>query len=121
MRTILIIDDRGTLEPLLDAAFGGACEAIVARDGAEALRRIEERTIDGVLVNLMSPVLDGASFIRGLGLHQRAIPVVLASRSSDVRRLAMAVDALDEPTKDRGERRDERPRAAAWPIALHAA
>jgi two-component system nitrogen regulation response regulator NtrX len=94
---ILVVDDdadiRVALEMLLQ--YDGF-EAWTAKDGAEALARIEREETKGrkpalVLTDLKMPKLDGLQLLERLRANDAAPPVILISGHGDV---ATAVDAM---------------------------
>jgi DNA-binding NtrC family response regulator len=94
---ILVVDDdadiRVALEMLLQ--YDGF-EAWTAKDGAEALARIEREEAKGrtpalVLTDLKMPKVDGLELLERLRKRERPPPVILISGHGDV---ATAVDAM---------------------------
>ena len=64
---ILIVDDDDTVRQSYLRSLAGvqaSCEVAAARDGAEALRAMEERPSDVVLLDLRMPGMDGLSVLR---------------------------------------------------------
>jgi CheY-like chemotaxis protein len=82
MKTILLVDDEfGITDVLGDVLAEKGFSVIVARNGSDGLRRVEERRPDLILLDYMMPVMDGCEVLRILAAHeeQRNIPVVLMS------------------------------------------
>ena len=75
---ILIADDEPTLRQLLQTNLMlegfDTCEA---RDGAEALRAVEEESPDVLILDIMMPVVDGLQVLDAL--NQAGPPVVVLS------------------------------------------
>jgi DNA-binding response OmpR family regulator len=80
---ILIVDDNPDILLLLRTNLR-ACgfETETAADGEEALRAIEKRSPDVVLLDLMMPVLDGWGVLEALRERTGAPPVVVVSAAA---------------------------------------
>jgi len=103
---VLIVDDSAFVRkvvremlsqsPLIDVV--GA-----ARDGEEALEKVESLNPDVVTLDLIMPVLDGVGFLRKQ-MARRPLPVVVVSIASESGEVALdaldagAVDFLQKPT-----------------------
>lgn len=94
--TILVVEDdpsvRDVLHLVLDSEGYGV---ILAADGLEALARLDAGLPDLILLDLMLPRLDGASFLAELerrGLWP-GIPVVILSAATGADRWASRVRA----------------------------
>lgn len=68
MKKILVVDDdnefRESLVKMIDEISGGSYEIIEARDGLEALRKIENEKFDIVMTDIEMPKYDGNSLVR---------------------------------------------------------
>ena len=101
---ILIIDDseniRKSLRLTLEFRGWNVDEAA---DGAEGLKRIEERRFDLVFVDLVMPGLSGVEWIRKIrgDLHMEHLPIIILSaeqRESKKEALAAGANAgVDKP------------------------
>ena len=86
MSMVLVVDDeargRGALMRLL--AHEGY-ETLAAGDGVEALRTLETRTPDVILLDLVMPGMDGLELLDALHRHPqwKALPVVVLTGLSD--------------------------------------
>jgi DNA-binding response OmpR family regulator len=79
-KTVLICDDDPLLVDLVRYRLGArGWTVIVARDGGEALRRLEEATPDAILLDAMMPVIDGYELLRRLRENEAtaATPVIM--------------------------------------------
>ena len=82
---ILVVDDDPDLlelvgEVLVDRGY----RISLARNGEEALERIEDEVPDLVLLDMRMPVMDGWTFARHLrDRHGRSIPVVVMTAAED--------------------------------------
>jgi two-component system chemotaxis response regulator CheY len=101
----LVIDDSKAMRVAIMAALhriaGLKCEE--AADGAEALRKLSERTFQLVLTDINMPLMDGlklVSHIRGAGANA-AVPIVVITTESarEDRERALALGASVYLTK----------------------
>lgn len=85
-RLILIVEDDAPLRMLWRAALRlEGFDTVEAGDGIEALRILEQRTPDLVVLDLGLPMLDGLSIQQELAAQaiSREIPVVIVTASTD--------------------------------------
>jgi CheY-like chemotaxis protein len=83
---ILVVDDQHFIRDLLTTAFTDAgAEVWCAADGAEALKLLEQRTPELILLDLAMPGLNGWQVLEALrAMPGRAsIPVVLETSATD--------------------------------------
>lgn len=103
----LIVDDsalarrlvRRTLE---DNAEGRTFDIIEASNGEEAKHRLQEKSVDLVIVDWNMPVLDGLSFVKDLRAQGLVLPVVMISAVSEEESIHEAVlagvtDYIEKP------------------------
>ena len=82
MAVILVVEDEGPVRLLLQQFLEDADHAVLlATDGRQALRLLEQRRPDLVLSDIMLPALDGVALCRALkgSPATAAIPVILMS------------------------------------------
>lgn len=91
---ILIVEDHPFQQLYLQNLFNeqGLFDLECARDGAEALARLNKRDFDLVLTDLLMPGMDGVQFIQGLAA-QRSRPA-LAIMSAASRRMLMGASLV---------------------------
>lgn len=85
---LLIIDDEPHIcEALKDRLEAMGCEVIVAHDGRTglALMALEARCVplNGVLLDVHMPVMDGIEVLRELRVRHPDVPVLMMSAGSD--------------------------------------
>jgi two-component system response regulator RegX3 len=81
--TILVVDDEPAWVGALGALLGKAGHRIVAAyDGDEALRRFHAERVDGVLLDLAMPGLDGAEVCRQMRAESD-VPILIVSGERD--------------------------------------
>jgi CheY-like chemotaxis protein len=67
MAKILIVDDDYSIRTLYQFVFmEGGHESVLAKDGQDALGKIETFTPDLMLIDISMPVMDGMEFLRQL-------------------------------------------------------
>ncbi len=96
-RPILVVDDDGDIRTALEMLLQyEGYEVLTARDGREALRRLEREESEGrepalVLCDVKMPGMDGLSVLEKIQARATPPPVVMISGHADI---AMAVDAV---------------------------
>ena len=86
MSTVLVVDDEaGARRALMRVLEGQGYETIGACDGREAMRTLESRTPDLILLDVLMPELDGLELLEILHAHPqwKALPVVVMTALSD--------------------------------------
>lgn len=104
---ILVVDDEPDLETLLIQKFrhqirGGEVCFLFARDGVEALTKLEEdRDIDMVVTDINMPRMDGLSLLQKLQEKEERLSTIIVSAYGDMAniRTAMNRGAFDFLTK----------------------
>lgn len=79
---MLVVDDEaGITESLCDLLGDEGFQVMVARNGKDALQRVNEHRPDLILLDYMMPVMDGRDTLKALQEHQayHGIPVILMS------------------------------------------
>jgi len=95
-RHVLVVDDDQDIRELLVSVLsddGYVAES--ARNGREALDKLEEWRADVVVLDLMMPIMDGWTFAERLREQRRKIPIIVISAANDVKRHAQTVGAVD--------------------------
>jgi two-component system response regulator MtrA len=77
-RILLVDDDAGLLVVLSEQLRDDGYEVATARDGAEALRRLEAGWPDLILLDLMMPRVDGLALARQIK-SQADLPIIVLS------------------------------------------
>lgn len=103
-KTILLCDDDPLLVDLVEYRLAArGYEVTVARDGGEAVERLEEAVPDAVVLDAMMPVIDGYEILRRLRENEATarVPVIMLTarkQESDVLR-ALELGASDYMVK----------------------
>lgn len=89
--SVLVVDDEPTIRALVAKIVERAGHrADLARDGADAIEKLEREHYDVLIVDLMMPIMDGYSvidWVKQHADHKPAIIVVSAGDSAALRRL----------------------------------
>ena len=99
---VLIIEDNPEIANLVQLHLKDIhCQADIASDGAEGLRRFKDKAYELVILDLMLPVLDGLEVCKQLRTSNARVPVMmLTSKSSELDRvLGLEIGADDYITK----------------------
>lgn len=97
---VLVVDDSAFARKVLREVLQGAPNIEVvgsARDGIDALSKIQELDPDVVTLDLIMPNLDGLGTLRALSAHQRpkVVVVCMADADSELALEALAAGAVD--------------------------
>jgi CheY-like chemotaxis protein len=87
---LVVDDDPDILDAICDILEGEGYRVARARDGAQALERVEGEVPALILLDLMMPVMDGVGFARALRLRGLAagVPIVVVSADGHPSRAA---------------------------------
>lgn len=86
--TILIADDDVELCELLAEYLGQeGFNVRQAHDGAEALRKAGENSVDAVILDVMMPEMSGIEVLKSLRQHSAVPVIMLTARSEDLDRI----------------------------------
>jgi len=94
MKKILVIDDSPFYAKLMgDKLPKKDYEVLVAHDGEEGLKMVEEKKPDLILLDLAMPKLDGIGFLKRAQADQGPIkiPVLIFSNSNDLDKVSEGV------------------------------
>ena len=78
---VLVVDDDPDIRASLHMVLEGY-EVVGAGDGLQALKVLEERHVDVILLDLMMPTMDGPAFLRESRARGVTIPVVVSSAAT---------------------------------------
>jgi len=92
-RVLVVDDDPDILDALSEILEVEGYEVQRARNGREALQRLEHAPPDLVLLDLMMPVMDGWEFARSLNPAARP-PITVLSADRNVSAKAQEIGAL---------------------------
>ena len=92
-RVLVVDDDPDNLDALSEILEVEGYDVQRARNGREALQRLEQSLPDLVLLDLMMPVMDGWEFARSLAPGARP-PIIVLSADRNVSAKAKEIGAL---------------------------
>lgn len=98
MASLLIVEDKDSMADMLGETFESAgYQVLIARDGAEGIKRIKEEKIDLVLTDLKLPKREGMDVLRAAKEENPALPVIVMTAYGTV---DIAVKAIKEGACD---------------------
>jgi two-component system chemotaxis response regulator CheY len=83
--TVLVVDDSSAMRALLGVALRQGGYAVVeARDGREAIARLDGGRVDVIVSDCIMPVMDGISFVRAVKERPdlARIPIIMLTTES---------------------------------------
>lgn len=90
---ILVVEDDRAVADMLEAAFRTwGYEVLVARNGQEGLDVVATQSVDGILVDLHMPIMDGRTMLDELRWAGYHMPVWVMSGGSDIQTLRQLLD-----------------------------
>ncbi|HEY4104210.1 MAG TPA: response regulator [Polyangiaceae bacterium] len=99
MSRLLLVDDDADILEALAGALEDRHQISTAKNGAQALELLKTRPFDAMVLDLMMPVMDGATVISTMRDAGIELSVVLASGNLEVGELALrfGVDHVIKP------------------------
>ncbi|WP_405488733.1 response regulator transcription factor [Nocardia sp. NBC_00511] len=96
--TVLVVDDDQDVLASVERGLRlSGFRVVIARDGAAALRCVNEESPDAVVLDMNMPVLDGAGVVTALRAMGNEVPIcVLSARSSVDDRIAGLESGADD-------------------------
>ncbi len=92
-RRILIIDDDHDVRAMLrDRLQAMGFVVVTARDGFAGMEVVKSSWIDGILLDVEMPVMDGLSTLQALRRWHVHIPVIMMSANNDPEKLKAAIE-----------------------------
>ena len=95
-RVLIVDDEEGILESLR-LILQPEYELTLARDGQDALAKLDKQTFELVLLDVKMPKADGIEVLRWIRSHRGALPVLMltAYQSVEVAKEAVKLGATD--------------------------
>jgi len=94
VKRILVIDDDEAIRESLDLALSPRFEVLLARDGREALALLARgERVDLVLLDLMMPGMDGATFLTEARARGHRFPTLVISADQQHQAIAASLGA----------------------------
>jgi CheY-like chemotaxis protein/predicted transcriptional regulator len=83
---LLVVDDDPSVTGIISEALTElGYEVLVAGNGREGLNLVERRSVDGILLDMQMPVMDGRTMLDELRWLGHSMPVLMMSGGSDER------------------------------------
>ncbi len=102
-KVILVVDDHKEMQNYISEILGDYARVIVANDGIEALRLLEQNKVDLLTIDVMMPNMDGFAFLKQMKLKSEyaQLPIImLTARASEEDKLdALTIGVNDYITK----------------------
>jgi diguanylate cyclase (GGDEF)-like protein len=103
-QSILIIDDERFNIDILSMEFSPEYEILIAKEGRQALKRLENRLVDLILLDIVMPEMNGYEIIKLIKNNERTkdIPVIFITSKNEIEDEAIglqlgAVDYIRKP------------------------
>jgi DNA-binding response OmpR family regulator len=93
MKCVLLVDDDQDIREALAELFEDSYRVLVAPNGLVALEILSRQRVDAVVLDLMMPLMDGATLLKELNDRRQRVPVVLLSAARDLPERAGALGA----------------------------
>jgi DNA-binding response OmpR family regulator len=94
-KQVLVCDDDPLLVDLLDYRLTSrGYDVVIARDGGEAMARLQEAVPDAIVLDAMMPVADGYEVLRRIREDEAlaAIPVIMLTARKQERDIIQALE-----------------------------
>lgn len=79
-RDILVVDDEPGIRLLLTDVFNSeGYDVVTAKTGVEALKKINEKPFDLIILDCQLPILNGLEVAQQLENNQQTIPIIMMS------------------------------------------
>lgn len=103
-QSILIVDDERFNIDILSMEFSPEYEILIAKGGRQALQRLENRSVDLILLDIVMPEMNGYEIIKLIKNNERTkdIPVIFITSKNEIEDEAVglqlgAVDYIRKP------------------------
>jgi DNA-binding response OmpR family regulator len=110
MKKILIVEDEEGLRLLYEEELKAeGYEIVTARNGKEAVQRLEEVKPDLIILDIVMPVMDGMETLGRLLKKERKIPIIINTSYPGYREdfMSWAADAYVMKSSDLGELKEK--------------
>lgn len=110
MKKILIVEDEEGLRLLYEEELkADGYEVITARNGKEAIKRLEEVKPDLIILDIVMPVMNGIEALGRILSKERKIPIILNTSYPDYKQdfMTWAADAYVTKSSDLKELKDK--------------
>jgi DNA-binding response OmpR family regulator len=108
-KKILLVEDEESLRLLYEEELvAEGYEVLIARNGREALRQLEETTPDLIILDIVMPVMDGMEALGQIMGRERNVPIIIHTSYPGYREdfMSWAADAYVAKSSDFKELKD---------------
>jgi DNA-binding response OmpR family regulator len=108
-KKILLVEDEESLRLLYEEELvAEGYEVLIARNGREALRQLEETTPDLIILDIVMPVMDGMEALGQIMGRERNVPIIIHTSYPGYREdfMSWAADAYVAKSSDFQELKD---------------
>lgn len=92
-RSILVVEDEEDISLMLqDRLMYLGFYVTIAGNGAEGIAILERMTIDGILMDIQMPVMDGITMLKHIQERHSKIPVIALSAEANKDKLIQAIE-----------------------------
>jgi DNA-binding response OmpR family regulator len=108
-KRILLVEDEESLRLLYEEELmAEGYEVLIARNGREALRQLEETTPDLIILDIVMPVMDGMETLGQIMGRERNVPIIIHTSYPGYREdfMSWAADAYVAKSSDLQELKD---------------
>jgi len=108
-KKILLVEDEESLRLLYEEELvAEGYEVLIARNGREALRQLEETTPDLIILDIVMPVMDGIEALGQIMGRERNVPIIIHTSYPGYREdfMSWAADAYVAKSSDFQELKD---------------
>ena len=91
MKSILVVDDEPSVRYSLSTVFENDYQVMTAGDGEEALRRIQQESVDVAIIDVMMPGMSGLELLPRLLEVDPHLTIIVLSAIEDISRVVEAV------------------------------
>jgi len=109
-KKILVVEDEEGLRLLYEEELKAeGYEVLTARNGREAIQRLEEGKPDLIILDIVMPIMNGMETLGRIVGKERKIPIILNTSYSGYREdfMSWAADAYVTKSADLGELKDK--------------
>jgi two-component system chemotaxis response regulator CheY len=92
---VLVVDDSSTMRTIQKRSLNslGITDVLDAKDGLEALRVLENETIDLVMTDWNMPNMDGLTLLQEIRKQTKELPVIMITTEAEKGRVVAAIQA----------------------------
>ena len=91
--SILLVEDEQDIRLMLqDRLISLGFDVTTANNGAEGIEVLEKTTVDGILLDIQMPVMDGITMLQQVREPYPRLPVIVMSAEHNIKRMIQAIE-----------------------------